>query len=96
MRTNYIIDNDKLVINLNFLYDIEFNNNLNDIYKYINNIIEKYKISFFGRKILLYVNGIFLGTLYLTNYYLKDYFKIKKKLIDDTNSYFIPSLILEL
>ena len=98
MITKYKLDKKELVLNIKFLYDVVFKeNDEKSIYKYLNLFLEKEKINFQGKKILIYVNGIFLGTIYLTKYYLKK-IKIKnyKTLIDNTNSYFLPSTIVEI
>ncbi len=97
MKTKYIINKNELVINIDFLYDIGFkDNNVDSIYKFVNKIIKEEKIKIHGKKILIYVNGIFLGTIYLSSYYLKKFLKKKQSILTNINSYFIPSLILEL
>ena len=97
MKTKYIINKNELVINIDFLYDIGFkDNNVDSIYKFVNKITKEEKIKIHGKKILIYVNGIFFGTIYLSSYYLKKFLKKKQSILTNINSYFIPSLILEL
>ena len=81
MKTNYKINKDDLILDIKFLYDVGFNKDSDDdVIKYVNKIFKRNKIKFNGKRILVYINGILLGYLYLTNYYLK---KLKLK-----NNYF--------
>ena len=98
MITKYKINKDELIINIDFLYDIK--NKLNskqNIIKYINLIFKKEKIKFKSKKITIYQNGILIGIIYLTTFYLKKIkFKLKEKEITEKNCYFYPTIILEL
>ena len=98
MITKYKINKDELIINIDFLYDVK--NKLNskqNIIKYINLILKKEKIKFKGKKITIYQNGILIGTIYLTTFYLKKIkFKLKEKEITEKNCYFYPATIFEL
>lgn len=98
MITKYKINKDELLININLLY--EFKNKITNskkIIKLINSIIINNQIKFKGNKIIIYLNGIYIGEIYLTNYYLKklnnNYLKNE---INNTNSYFNKANIVEI
>lgn len=98
MITKYKIIKDELVINIKFLYEVkEKPRSIKNIYKYINLVIEQENIKFQGNKIIIYLDGIFIGELYLTNFYLeKINYNNSKKVIDETNSFFSPAMVLEI
>ena len=98
MITKYKINKDKLVININFLYEVkEKPKSFKKLTKLINQIIEKENIKFNGNKIIIYLDGIFIGEIYLTNYYLeKINYNFSKKEINETNSYFNQAMVLEI
>ena len=98
MVTKLKMNKNELKIDIRFLYNILFDeNNLEHIYKYVNQVLEKEKIKFKGKNIFLYVNGIFLGTFYLTDYYFKKtIFNTKITTLTKGNSYYFPSKVLEI
>ena len=102
MKTKYKINKDELVLDINFLYDMGFNqNNDSDIYNYVNKIISNNKIKFKGSRVLVYINGIFIGTLYTISTYLKKIHlkKIHLKnnyILNEYNSYFERYNIIEI
>jgi len=98
MRIKYIINNDILTINFDFLYDfLENQNKIKNIQKYINNLIKNKKINFKGNRIVIYQNGLYIGTFYLVNYYLKKLnYQLNNISLNNNNSYFYESNIIEL
>ena len=97
MKTKYKINKDELVIDINFLYDMGFNqNNDSDIYNYVNKVINENKIKFKGKRILIYINGIFIGTLYTISTYLKKIHVKNNYILNEYNSYFERYDILEI
>ena len=97
MKTKYKINKDELVIDINFLYDMGFNqNNDSDIYNYVNKIISNNKIKFKGSRVLVYINGIFIGTLYTISTYLKKIHVKNNYILNEYNSYFERYNILEI
>ena len=97
MITKYKINKDELVINIDFLYEVEENpKSLKIIYKYINSIIRKENIKFLGKKIIIYIDGIYIGELYLSNFYLDKKLNYLKNEINETNSYFSYAMVLEI
>lgn len=90
MIEKYKVNNQILIIDIKLLYKINFNSsNINHIYKYVNQIIKKHNIKFKGKKIIIYVNSILIGTIYLTNFYLPKKFKKKNNFyLTYTNSYY--------
>lgn len=98
MITKYKINKDELLMNIKFLYEVkEIPKNFKSLRNIINLIIRKENIKFNGNKIIIYINGIFIGEIYLTNFYLEkmNYDFIKKDL-NETNCYFIPAMVLEI
>ena len=97
MKTNYKINKNELIINIDFLNTNDYHNGISNIRKYINKFLVNNKIKFNGNKIVVYLNGIFVGTFYLTNFYLKklNYF-IKDKYLSNNNSYFFGNNYVEL
>ena len=98
MKTNYKINKDDLILNIKFLYDVGFNKDSDDdIIKYVNKVFKRNKIKFNGKRILVYINGILLGYLYLTNYYLKK-LKFKNTYLEFSkfNTYFERLEIMEI
>lgn len=97
MITKYKINKDELVININFLYEVKDKpNSFKKLIKLINQIIEKENIKFYGNKIIIYIDGIFIGEIYLTNYYLNKINLNSNKEINETNSYFNQAMVLEI
>ena len=97
MKTKYKINKDELVLDINFLYDMGFNqNNDSDIYNYVNKVINENKIKFKGKRILIYINGIFIGTLYTISTYLKKIHVKNNYILNEYNSYFERYDILEI
>ena len=98
MRTKFKINNQELVLDIKFLYDVGFSEKkTSDIYKFVNRAFFQKNIKFNGKKIIVYIDGILIGTIYLTNYYLKKYFRFKRtNLINEKNSYYVPSLVVEI
>ena len=97
MKTKYKINKDELVLDINFLYDMGFNqNNDSDIYNYVNKIISNNKIKFKGSRVLVYINGIFIGTLYTISTYLKKIHVKNNYILNEYNSYFERYNILEI
>lgn len=97
MITKYKINKDELIINIKFLYEIkEKPKSFKKLIKLINQIIEKENIKFNGNKIIIYIDGLYIGDIYLTNYYLEKMNYNLKKEIDETNSYFNQAMILEI
>ena len=98
MITKYKINKDELLINIKFLYKIkDMPKNLKKLRNLINLIITKENINFNGNKIIIYINGIFIGEIYLTKFYLEKFdYKNSRKKLDETNSYFNPAMVLEI
>ena len=98
MITKYKINKDELLMNIKFLYEVkEIPKNFKSLRNIINLIIRKENIKFNGNKIIIYINGIFIGEIYLTNFYLeKMNYDYQKKELNETNSYFNPAMILEI
>ena len=97
MKTKYKINKDELVLDINFLYDMGFNqNNDSDIYNYVNKVINENKIKFKGKRILIYINGIFIGTLYTISTYLKKIHLKNNYIFNEYNSYFERYNIIEI
>lgn len=97
MKTKYKINENELVINIDFLYDVlEKIKNIKTIYYYVNKIIKKEKIKFYGKKIILYINGLLVGTIYLTKYYLQKINFYLNEEINEKNSYFFHAMITEI
>ncbi len=97
MKTKYKINKNELILDINFLYDVGFDkNNDLDILKYINRFLNNQHIKFRGNRIILYVNGIFIGILYTTCYYLnRMHLKTNCLELNQYNSYFERQDILE-
>ena len=95
MKTKYKINNNELIINLDFLDDFE--NKITTIREYINDIVISNKINFKGNRITVYKNGIFIGNFYLINYYLKklNYYN-KNNLLTNINSFFYENNYIEI
>ncbi len=98
MKTNYKINKNDLILDIKFLYDVGFNkNNDDDVIEYVNKFFKRNKIRFQGNRILVYVNGILLGYLHLTNYYLKKLkFKNSYLKFSKLNTYFERLDIIEI
>ena len=97
MITKYKTNKDELVINIKFLYEFkQKQKSFKQLTKLINLIIEKENIKFNGNKIIIYLDGIFVGEIYLTNYYLEKINYNLKKEINETNSYFNQAMVLEI
>ena len=97
MKTKYNIYNNELIVNLDFLYEFIEKTTVSNIRKYINNLIKNNNINFHGNKIIVYKNGILIGTFYLTSYYLtKCNFSIKDDYLTNYNNYFQESYYLEI
>ena len=98
MKTKYIINKNEMIISLDCFYELkESLNNFNNIRTCINNIIEENNINFFGNKIIIYKNGLLIGTFFLTNYYLKKVNSYSKnKYLTPENSYFYETTITEM
>jgi len=88
---NYKINNNIIIINL-YLNNYNINNIRNSINKIIKNNYNK-SIKY----IEIYCNGILLGTLFITNYYLSK-LNIKKKSIflNNNNSFFFENNYIEI
>ena len=98
MKTKYNINENELIINFDFLYDMYDNQNkVKSIRKYINNFLINNNINFNGNKIIVYKDGIQIGIFYLTNYYLNKLTHNKKNnYLTPLNSYFYENNYLEL
>ena len=98
MKTKYKLNNDELVVNFYFLYPFkDTQNKVKNIRKYINILILDENINFKGNKIVIYINGLLIGTFYLTNYYLKKLnYSLKNSFITEYNSYFYNNSIIEI
>ena len=97
MITTYKINKNELIINLKFNDCKTDYINTQIFYTYINFLIRKKRLNFNGKKIIIYVNNIYIGDCYLTRYYLKIIFKNKKiRTVNETNSYFLFKNILEI
>lgn len=98
MKTKYIINNNKMIISIDYLYELEEKmNNIQNIRKQVNRIIKENNISFYGNKIIIYINNLLIGTFYLVNFYLNQINKKqKKKFLTSENSYFYEETILEI
>ena len=98
MKTKFKINENELIINFDFSYDMYDNqNNVSSIRKYINKILINNNINFRGNKIIVFKDGILIGTFYLTNYYLNklNYHK-KNNYLSCTNSYFNNNNYIEI
>jgi len=96
MKTKYKINENELVLDITFLYDVQNNfKKLKNIYNYLNFLLEN-EVDFYGNKIIIYVNGILIGTFYLTNFYLKKLNFNSNNLLNENNSYFIPAMMMEI
>ena len=98
MKIKFKINNQKLIINLEFLYELNINYRINKNLIYlVNQIIKQNNIVFLGNKILIYVDSLFIGTLYLTTFYLKktDYYN-KNNILTSNNCYFEQTNIIEI
>ena len=91
MKTKYLINGNTLIIDLNYL------NNLNqfNIRNNINIFLTNNKINFKGNKIIIYHKGLLIGTFYLINKYLK-FLNNNKNYLTSNNSYFEKYKILEI
>lgn len=98
MKTKYIINKTEMIVSLDLSYELESKPvNLINIRKYINKIIQDNNINFIGNKIIVYKNGLLIGTFYLTNYYLNKIVNNKKNnLLTDKNSYFYETTYTEM
>ena len=98
MKKKYNLNNDELVVNFYFLYPFkDTQNKVKNIRKYINILILDENINFKGNKIVIYINGLLIGTFYLTNYYLKKLnYSLKNSFITEYNSYFYNNSIIEI
>jgi len=98
METNYKINENELVVSINFLYNVlDYQNKVSSIRKYINKLLVNNNIKFKGNKIIVYQNGILIGTFYLTNYYLKKLnYMIKNRYLSNNNSYFLENNYVEI
>ena len=98
MKTNYKINENELIVNIDFLYDVkDYQNKVSNIRKYINKLLVNNNIKFKGNKIIVYQNGILIGTFYLTNYYLRKLnYMIKDKYLSNNNSYFFENNYVEI
>ncbi|MBR3661044.1 MAG: hypothetical protein IKN63_03970 [Bacilli bacterium] len=98
MKTNYRINGNELIVNIDFLYNIkDYYNEVSDTRKYINKLLVNNNIKFYGNKIIIYQNGILIGIFYLTNYYLRKLnYIIKDKYLSNNNSYFFENSYVEI
>ena len=88
MKTKYIINKNSMIIDLNYLK--EFNESY--IRNNINIFLVNNNINFKGDKIIIYKNGLYIGTFYITNKYLKS----KYNCLTSNNSYFEESKIINI
>ena len=97
MKTKYKINRNELILDIKFLYDMGFDkNNPEDIFKYVNRFLKNQKIKFYGNRIFLYVDGIFLGIIHTTYLYLKKlHLKNNYLELNSYNSYFENLDIME-
>jgi len=96
MKTKYQMNKNELVVELTLKENINLKDDLNYLYNYLNAFIKIKKISFKGSKIAIIINGIYQGTIYLTNYYLNKNYFYKLDNLTEYNSYFIANEILEI
>ena len=98
MRTKYNVNENELIVNFDFYYDIYDNQNkVKSIRKYINQLLTNNNIKFNGNKIIVYKDGILIGIFYLTNYYLnKLNYNIKNNYLNENNSYFYENSYIEI
>ena len=85
MKTKYIINKNEMIVSLDCLYELADSPiTLNNIRYYVNNII-------------VYKNGLLIGTFYLTNYYIKQISNNKRNnMLTEENSYFYETTITEM
>jgi len=96
MKTKYKINKNELVLDITFLYEVKNSfKKLKNIYNYLNYLLEN-EIEFQGNKIIIYVNGILIGTFYLTSFYLRKINFKNNNLLSENNSYFVPSILTEI
>ena len=98
MKTKYNINKNELVVNLDFLYDTYDNQNeVQSIRKYINKLILDNNINEDIKRIIVYKDGLLIGTFYLTNYYLRKLNYLgKDNFLTSDNSYFYENKYIEL
>ena len=92
MKTNYKINKNELILNLNVK-----NLNLLNLRINVNIFLLNNNINFKGNKIIIYNNTLLIGTFYLINYYLK-ILNINKNnyILTKLNSLFYENYYLEL
>ena len=96
MKTKYKINKNELVLDITFLYEVKNSfKKLKNIYNYLNYLLEN-EIEFQGNKIIIYVNGILIGTFYLTSFYLRKINFKNNNLLNENNSYFVPAMLTEI
>lgn len=91
MKIKYQMNNWELIIELSLKKELIISNDLNYLYNFLNLFFKIRKIRFKGQRILINVNGLFKGTIYLTSYYWN-----KKRLLDRNNCYFLENKIMEI
>ena len=97
MKTKYKINKNELILDITFLYEVKKNlKKLKNIYEFLNFFLEKEKIKFKGNRIKIFIDGIFIGEFNLTNFYLNKLNFKSNSFINETNSYFIPSMLIEI
>lgn len=92
MKTKYQMNKDVLIMELTLKNEFNFKKDLNYLYNYLNIFFKINKIKFKGKKIIISINGINRGTIYLTSYY----FKKKYNLLNKSNCYFIEHKVMEI
>lgn len=96
MKTKYKINKNELVLDITFLYEVKNSfKKLKNIYNYLNYLLEN-EIEFQGNKIIIYVNGILIGTFYLASFYLRKINFKNNNLLNENNSYFVPAMLTEI
>ena len=90
MKTKYIINKNTIIIDLNYLKEL----NESYIRNNINIFLVNNNIKFKGDKIIIYKNGLYIGTFYINNKYLKHINKYN--CLTSNNSYFEESKIINI
>lgn len=98
MKTKYNINENELIINFDFLYDLYDNQNkIKSLRKYVNKTLIDNNIKFKGNKITIYKDGVLIGAFYLTNYYLNMLnYNFKNNYLNEKNNYFYENNYIEI
>ena len=88
MKTKYLINKNTIIIDLNYLKEL----NESYIRNNINIFLVNKNIKFKGDEVIIYKNGLYIGKFYITNKYLKS----KYNCLTSNNSYFEEAKIIDI